>query len=267
MNTPITKRKMRYPGLSPFTDQDSDIFFGREKDLRNLMLEIDGNIFTILFSEPGVGKTSLVNAGLIPILKRNRNFEIILFQFPKYDSRSEKVLSEYFYEALEIHCHKESYIDKLTNIKSFWNLFKKIKSERINPAILLIFDSVENIFEYPETEQKDFFENLSKSVNQIIPDEVKKDIGLKLVENPDFLTEDGRNHLETKPDVRILFSANIRGVENFKPYFPLFPGIERPSYELLFFSPEQVAASLVLPAKYNLKPYICLFGWIKVNKT
>jgi WD40 repeat protein len=253
MNTPTEIKKKRFPGLSAYSESDSDIFFGRENDIRKLNGETDQNPFTVLFSESGAGKTSLLNAGLIPFLKRNRNFEIFFIPIPKYDSESPKILSDFTYEIIENQCFSESYIDKLTSVKLFWNNFKKIKSERENPSVFLIFDSFENIFEYSENEQKDFIENLSVSVNQTIPDNIKNEIDKKLSETPDFLTDDGKKFLETKPDIRILFSINELEFQSFKTYFPFFPGIENCTHRLQMFSWKQVAETLAFPAKFSMK--------------
>jgi HEAT repeat protein len=58
-------------GLTPFGEADREIFFGRDRDRDEVvkMVTADGFRAGLLYGEPGVGKTSLVQAGLIPELR------------------------------------------------------------------------------------------------------------------------------------------------------------------------------------------------------
>ena len=58
-------------GLAAFTEADRDVFFGRDRDRDEVvkMVTADGFRAGLLYGESGVGKTSLVQAGLIPALR------------------------------------------------------------------------------------------------------------------------------------------------------------------------------------------------------
>src|SRR5690349_6531876 len=58
-------------GLDPFGEAERDVWLGREaeRDELSRMVTADGFRAGLLFGEPGVGKTSLVRAGLIPSLR------------------------------------------------------------------------------------------------------------------------------------------------------------------------------------------------------
>lgn len=63
-----------YRGLSAFGPDDRTVFFGRETESRRLLAKLVGNTetkgadFVIVVGPSGVGKSSLVGAGLIPLL-------------------------------------------------------------------------------------------------------------------------------------------------------------------------------------------------------
>jgi HEAT repeat protein len=58
-------------GLDPFGEAERDVWYGRESERDDIakMVTADGFRAGLMFGEPGVGKTSLVRAGLIPYLR------------------------------------------------------------------------------------------------------------------------------------------------------------------------------------------------------
>lgn len=66
-----TCKKNRYPGAQPFSDDDLShrVFFGREDAARLLTDKILANQLVVVYGRSGLGKTSLLNAGLAPLLR------------------------------------------------------------------------------------------------------------------------------------------------------------------------------------------------------
>ena len=58
-----------YPGLRPFRDDESDIFFGRERQTDQLLARLAHNRFLAVIGPSGCGKSSLVKAGMLPALR------------------------------------------------------------------------------------------------------------------------------------------------------------------------------------------------------
>ncbi|NIR10395.1 MAG: hypothetical protein GTN82_33665, partial [Candidatus Aminicenantes bacterium] len=56
----------RYPGIRPFADSDIDreLFFGRGYEKEVLLHQVLADKLVVLYSKSGLGKTSLINAGL-----------------------------------------------------------------------------------------------------------------------------------------------------------------------------------------------------------
>lgn len=57
-----------YCGLSPF--EDPDFFFGREQEIENLQARLEKAPFIAVVGASGSGKSSLVRAGLLPVLRK-----------------------------------------------------------------------------------------------------------------------------------------------------------------------------------------------------
>lgn len=64
-----------YVGPRPFELKDKNIFFGRDQEARDLLSLVIAHNVVLVYAQSGAGKTSLLNARLIPMLKENR-FEI-----------------------------------------------------------------------------------------------------------------------------------------------------------------------------------------------
>src|SRR5215471_8487792 len=58
-----------YPGLRPFDASYSKLFFGRDRQLAELIERLRGNRFVAVVGLSGSGKSSLVHAGLLPSLR------------------------------------------------------------------------------------------------------------------------------------------------------------------------------------------------------
>ena len=64
----MSEKKYRYPGVQPFKMSDKDIFFGRNEDRDKLYNLIQLEKLVVLFGKSGYGKSSLLNAGIMPLL-------------------------------------------------------------------------------------------------------------------------------------------------------------------------------------------------------
>src|SRR5690606_15228468 len=57
-----------FPGLRPFSIDDTHLFFGREHQIDDILLKISKNRFITIMGYSGSGKSSLMFCGLVPIL-------------------------------------------------------------------------------------------------------------------------------------------------------------------------------------------------------
>jgi len=57
-----------FPGLRPFTPEESDLFFGREGQSEEILVKLIKNRFVTVIGASGSGKSSLIYCGIIPKL-------------------------------------------------------------------------------------------------------------------------------------------------------------------------------------------------------
>ena len=61
----------RHPwlGLTSFTEETREYFYGREEEVAELARRVQRKLLTVLFGQSGLGKTSILRAGLVPKLR------------------------------------------------------------------------------------------------------------------------------------------------------------------------------------------------------
>ena len=60
-----------YKGLESFQIEDADFFYGRDREAEQVLAKILCARLTVLHAQSGAGKTSLLNARIIPSLEAN----------------------------------------------------------------------------------------------------------------------------------------------------------------------------------------------------
>lgn len=68
-----------FPGLVPFSAKDAQVFFGRNQQIATLLESISNQVtakhaFSLILGPSGTGKSSLVNAGLLPTLTSSNGY-------------------------------------------------------------------------------------------------------------------------------------------------------------------------------------------------
>ncbi|MER6711306.1 helix-turn-helix domain-containing protein [Streptomyces sp. NPDC000877] len=70
VRAPAAEERAPYRGLARFEPGDSDLFFGRDKQVGELLELVRAHRFAAVFGPSGSGKSSLLRAGLIPGLRQ-----------------------------------------------------------------------------------------------------------------------------------------------------------------------------------------------------
>jgi hypothetical protein len=69
-----------YKGLQPYTEIDRAYFFGRERDREIIAANLYAAPLTILYGASGVGKSSVLLAGVVPHLRQTPRLAIVIFR-------------------------------------------------------------------------------------------------------------------------------------------------------------------------------------------
>ncbi|PWT89015.1 MAG: hypothetical protein C5B54_09625, partial [Acidobacteria bacterium] len=77
LRTERIEDRMPYPGLGSFSSGDSDYFFGREQEVETLIKKLQQLHMLALIGPSGAGKTSFLQAGLIPALPKEWGYALV----------------------------------------------------------------------------------------------------------------------------------------------------------------------------------------------
>jgi WD40 repeat protein len=66
-----TKKINPFPGLRPFLPEESDLFFGRDRESEEVLRKLLNNRFITVIGASGNGKSSLISCGVLPGIKKS----------------------------------------------------------------------------------------------------------------------------------------------------------------------------------------------------
>ncbi len=79
-----------WPGLASYTEDSKDIFYGRSAESATLSALIRRNLFVTLYGRSGIGKTSLLQAGVFPLLRGDNSLCPIRIRLKEIKSEVEE---------------------------------------------------------------------------------------------------------------------------------------------------------------------------------
>lgn len=99
-----------YKGPKFYEESDKDIFYGRDKETQKLYYLVGNSDFSVCYAKTGEGKSSLINAGLAPMLRKNDYLPIrIVLSDKKFNTDIKKGnLDDLVWDAIEQTVKKEN---------------------------------------------------------------------------------------------------------------------------------------------------------------
>lgn len=214
-------------GLQPYTEDDAYRFKGRTEESQELFRLIVRNDFTVCYAESGEGKTSLLNAGVSPLLRENMYFPIAI----TFTSDDYQVTPDNFNTIID-RCIKDSIAEyneknKGVNVEyklcssdfqgldcqeglqqelskySWWKLRNyKPQAMGLTFTPVFVFDQFEEVFNMPGSIvwTKKFFDWLEDVSSDSCPEEIVKKIRAIIGTNAAFPT------IKEEKDFKAVFS-------------------------------------------------------------
>jgi hypothetical protein len=231
----------RYPGVKPFETSERALFFGRDKDIEDLLDLVWLEKLVVLFGKSGYGKSSLINAGILPEIEQEavpivvRLGSYVAGQMPTPLDNLQRKIDD----ALTNNAEAD-FIDALNVPKTLWHQMKR-KQSRKQRRFVLIFDQFEEFFTYPIAEQNAFKEQLADLLYTEVPQAIRN--------LNDTFTESQQTFIATPFDAKVLFAIRADRMSLLDSMKDKLPAILQKRYELRGLSEEQARQAIEKPAK------------------
>ena len=147
-----------YKGLAPYTEEDARYFFGRDTERRIIADNLRASRLTLLYGPSGVGKSSVLNAGVAHDLKHDPDYALLIFR----DWRGDPALSLNLAITARLGvppAHPGLFPNVIDT--SFVNTLERYgeiaeNSETEKPTLLIVLDQFEEYFQYQGRDAGEF---------------------------------------------------------------------------------------------------------------
>jgi len=249
---PAVDRSRRYPGVRSFDDDDThrQIFHGRDKDKYDLLQLVLAERLVVLFARSGIGKSSLINAGLMQPLRDKGFFPLAV----RISSIKDDPLDS-FYRGVKGACEQakqqgaiEEYVPGDSadwNRTSLWHFVKTLeiwghRQELLQPVVIV--DQFEELFTVvSEKPRKRFIDELADLVRGTCP------VGSPVPTEPDGSAMD-----DSAPYVKVVLAIREDFMANLEEMAERIPAILKTRYRLSALDVEQARRAIVVPAQIDL---------------
>ena len=236
-------------GLQPFGESNRSYFFGRSRETEELLKAMRHQPLTVLFGRSGNGKTSLLNAGVVPAPRQLGYLPIVVrFEFRGVSSSdSQCLIRQAMYKAAE-ECNKHAPDYKVEAEKvarpvgvGAHNSTSGLCSPNA-PKVVLVFDQFEELFTlgagFPLAVQA-FLKSLADLVENTPPD----DLSTRIASDPTLFPqlEFDRNPCRTLIVIRADFLSEL------ERYRRLMPSLSRNRFQLDLLSGPQALEAVYRP--------------------
>jgi len=215
-------------GLQSYTEAQSNLFFGRDAETDTLTSLVELNTLTIVFGRSGTGKTSLLNAGVFPKLRKSFCLPFrIRLEFNDNSADLVTQIKKVLKEEIDKYGFK---VESYPSSETLWEYFHKEPLwKTVTPII--VFDQFEEIFtlakanpRFASIELPLFWEELSNLIENNIPEKLKEKF-LNQKEKIEF------NYKKQK--AKIVFSFREEYLPEFETITSKIPSLKYSRFRLL----------------------------------
>lgn len=243
----------RYPGARPFAADQQHLFFGRERAVRELYNRLQLEQLVVLYSKSGLGKSSLINAGLLPRIQEEGRWQPITIRFNAWTEGKTETPAQIARDLILRDFDQATFLPKIfPDDRSLWYAAKTRQLNTRNLSgngLLLVFDQFEELFTYPEESVQQLGRQLAEILQMAVPQRVRKIAELFLRAQPDLLTDAEEAVLESRLDIRIIFAIRSDRLSLLDRLSPHVPQILAQRYELQSLSSAEAREAIDHPAQ------------------
>lgn len=245
--------------------REGEILYGRDDEIQSLALYVTNNTQTVLYGKSGIGKSSIINAGLFPIARNEGLFPIsIRLKHDKDTTYISQIKTAFEESQIGI----TPILDAIDNSKeTLWEylhrntFYHTTTNKPVRPLIVL--DQFEEIFtlQHDEKKKETFFSELADLLNEVMPNYIANNVNSKvekkapnlILNENDFAFDFGvgengkRKEYLSESLFNIVFTIREDFLSYLERYTKFIPVMKSNRYALLPISEEQAKDIIMKP--------------------
>lgn len=233
----------RFPGVRPFEDSKYHrrLFHGRDEEKYELFQLVLAERIVLLFSRSGLGKSSLINAGLLESLRETGHFPIVV-RVSGSDTPMASLLegfqaavSRFAEDGVECEPAPDAW-----DRRSLWHLFKSIEIWRNDELLspVLFIDQFEELFTRHSVESRDaFIDQLAHLVRGTRPRTAAD--------------EERARYSDQAPDVKVVLAFREDFYANIQVLRDRIPAIYKAPFRLTPLTRDKALQAITKPAEVD----------------
>lgn len=244
----------RYPGPKPFSAEQAKQFHGRESEAIRLRRMVEANQLTVLYGRSGYGKSSLLNAAVLPHLEHD-GYHVINVRMGAYTLQSDNTPLRSTVRAIaeDPTLLEQTILDKLVAWdNSLWYYTKTFSINGKKPKLLFVFDQFEELFTYPVPEVELYEQGLVELMGSGLPQRYRNQLKAKteLEDHPQRPAVFDRMH------IKVIIAIRSNRFHLLERLAPAMPQILQNTMELDALEREGARRAIIIPAKDKENEYI-----------
>ena len=238
-----------WPWLDPFDEEAERFFNGRSDDVVAFSRMVRGASVTVLFGKSGLGKTSLLQAGLFPALRKERLLSVYVRL--RYDDKAGS-LQEQLWKGFVAECKKHEFSYREANLEaspsstdSLWLYLHHrplglVENGGSSWQPVFVLDQFEEIFTLGGNDST-LPEKLFSELGDLLENRIPRSVAERIEEDDDLLDV---HDLDTQP-YRFLVSLREDYLPDIELWSEQIPRLGPNRYRLLSMGRTQALEAIV----------------------
>lgn len=262
------------PWLGLESYQENQIIYGRNKEIEELSQCVLNNNETVLYGKSGIGKSSIINAGILPVARANGYIPVVVrLDHSNKHSYIRQINDQICKYTTVCNCSTNKDIDEQLLWEYFHTReFKGTTNAELKSKLLVVFDQFEEIFTLQgnAATKLQFFKEIGDVLNDVMPKSLTDDSNSEKTDNTSRKTEeavqvtgfasmtdlfssiaeqvksDGNQYIEDN-DIHFVFTLREDFLSEFEYYTTRIPSLKQHRYGLRPINEEQAAEIIMKP--------------------
>ena len=244
-------------GLNSY--QEGQILYGRSQEIQDLSMSVFYNRQTVVYGKSGIGKSSLLHAGIFPMARLRGCLPIsVRFDHASEISYRQQLIQRITDAVLAAGGVMEDTQTDTDAPQSLWEFFHRMQPQKDGQIItpLIVIDQFEEIFTLTKNTQtvRAFFDELADLFNDMMPDYLQSHGALQSTRETGSIFDDlqiipSNSRFASEMSYHIVFVLREDYLSNLERYTAHIPALKQNRYGLLPITYRQAMEIITKPCE------------------